>query len=807
MARVVVAASSIAFHQNNATEEDTADQVCRLHATSGQLSLKGPSGAAGTVRLSGLAPPQNDTDAVSRQYFDDNRVALTKAAARVATTGALAADFDAGAGTLTASGSPAALVVDGVTLVAGDVVLVKDQTPALQNGKYRVTVPGSGVAVFVLTRTADFDSAEDVLGAVVTVFEGATHADHGFICTADSAAFVFNTSPIEFSSFALAEGGSAEGLADGAVTLPKLAPQEDGALVTFDALTGAAALVARGTYGHVLSMVADGACAFQQLDGAAIPTACIVEDMLADGAVTVAKLAPRTNSGIVGFNGETSGQPFVAECTLGTDGFPLVSMGPAFAPEFAQLQPGSLAEAAVENTNLAPQCVTRAKLGAAAVGEAELDADAVHTVHIADGQVTLPKLIGDVAGALVFDNSGAASVAAGSVVGWPLVCTGSGTYGFAALQNTALDTDCVEGVNVLAASLPLSKLASTGQEGVVVYSNAMNTYAVETSTSTGWPLVGHAASAPTFEQLTAEGIAAGAIGYEHLDSNSVDSIQLRSNSVTESALAPGSVYMAALQGGAVTAVALAPQAVTVDALADAAVTSMKLANGAVTTNALDLGCVTSDALAHSSVNTVHLNGAVVTSSNLAADSVQNGHLGDGVVDGAKVADAVLRPTMTGVGRAVDTAYVAFTDNDVSLCVGGGARVVANADGGTFTGTWSSASDTKWKALRGPVSNDPLGALDFVNGYAWTWTACGKVGAPGFGVTAQDFAKAVPAAVQYSRALDGLVVDYQAVAALSLCAAKALKAENEARVHEVADLQARLSQVEREVAALHAPPHT
>src|ERR1700684_230448 len=56
--------------------------------------------------------------------------------------------------TLTAS-SVGALVVDGVTLIQDDRVLLVGQTSANQNGVYVVNQPGSASAVWVLTRSAD----------------------------------------------------------------------------------------------------------------------------------------------------------------------------------------------------------------------------------------------------------------------------------------------------------------------------------------------------------------------------------------------------------------------------------------------------------------------------------------------------------------------------------------------------------------------------------------------------------------------------------------------------------------------------
>jgi hypothetical protein len=95
----------------------------------------------------------------------------------VSTTSSLTASYTngtAGVGaTLTNSGTQAALVVDGVTLVVGNRVLVKDQATALQNGIYTVTNIGSVSTNWILTRTTDYDSvAQTVRGDSVSVISG-----------------------------------------------------------------------------------------------------------------------------------------------------------------------------------------------------------------------------------------------------------------------------------------------------------------------------------------------------------------------------------------------------------------------------------------------------------------------------------------------------------------------------------------------------------------------------------------------------------------------------------------------------------
>jgi hypothetical protein len=75
--------------------------------------------------------------------------------------------------------SPGA-TLDGVTMVAGDRVLVAGQTTASANGVYVWTAAASA-----LTRASDADSAAELAGATVLVMEG-TSADQQWTQTADS---------------------------------------------------------------------------------------------------------------------------------------------------------------------------------------------------------------------------------------------------------------------------------------------------------------------------------------------------------------------------------------------------------------------------------------------------------------------------------------------------------------------------------------------------------------------------------------------------------------------------------------------
>ena len=114
-------------------------------------------------------------------------------AVQAATTAALAACiYDNGAAgvgaTLTGDANGALAAVDGVTLVATDRVLVKDQADAAENGVYTVTQVGDGSNKFILTRATGNDaSGEQVDYGVFAESGGTVNGGLPFINTTASA--------------------------------------------------------------------------------------------------------------------------------------------------------------------------------------------------------------------------------------------------------------------------------------------------------------------------------------------------------------------------------------------------------------------------------------------------------------------------------------------------------------------------------------------------------------------------------------------------------------------------------------------
>ena len=138
----------------------------------------------------------------NKAYVDSVANGLdVKASVRVATTANLAVTYVNAAGTLTNSSTQAAIAIDGVTLIAQDRVLVKNQTSALQNGFYKVTTVGSGSTNWVLTRTPDADAADELTaGAFTFAEEGTDNGDNGYVLSTDGAV-TLGTTAITFEQF------------------------------------------------------------------------------------------------------------------------------------------------------------------------------------------------------------------------------------------------------------------------------------------------------------------------------------------------------------------------------------------------------------------------------------------------------------------------------------------------------------------------------------------------------------------------------------------------------------------------------
>jgi len=170
-------------------------------------------------RITSVAEPTQSSDAATKNYVDAVKTGLDpKDSVRVGTTAALTVTYSNGSSglgaTLTNAGTQAALSLDGVSLSAGDRVLVKDQASQLQNGIYVVSAVGSVATNWVLTRAVDSDNTTELTpGAYTFVEEGTVNGQNGYVCT-NSGTISIGSTAITWVQFS----GAGQVIAGGGLT-------------------------------------------------------------------------------------------------------------------------------------------------------------------------------------------------------------------------------------------------------------------------------------------------------------------------------------------------------------------------------------------------------------------------------------------------------------------------------------------------------------------------------------------------------------------------------------------------------------
>ncbi len=155
--------------------------------------------------ITGLGDPSVSSEAATKNYVDQAVAGLrTRVIAEAATTANISLSTDLENGD----------TLDGVTLVTGDRVLVKDQTDATENGLYLVVASGAA------SRDPEHDTIAELSGQMIVVNQGTANDNKIFLCTTDSDATI-GVSNITYTqvtpsnvgtvtSVAVADSGSSE---------------------------------------------------------------------------------------------------------------------------------------------------------------------------------------------------------------------------------------------------------------------------------------------------------------------------------------------------------------------------------------------------------------------------------------------------------------------------------------------------------------------------------------------------------------------------------------------------------------------
>ena len=195
VANLVIGGTGIDATYNDGAGSLTIDIDSTVTTNSGSQTLTNKTLGSGTSlsadlnansqKITNLAAPTNSGDAANKAYVDAVSEGLhVHAAARVyvATNIDLSTALEAGD------------TIDGITLVAGDRVLVNGQSTQSQNGIY--VVQASGAAV----RATDFDTPTEVKsGDFIFVSAGTNYANTGWVQTLSPA--TIGTDPISFTQF------------------------------------------------------------------------------------------------------------------------------------------------------------------------------------------------------------------------------------------------------------------------------------------------------------------------------------------------------------------------------------------------------------------------------------------------------------------------------------------------------------------------------------------------------------------------------------------------------------------------------
>lgn len=262
------------------TAVTTADITALVDATYVNVSgdtMTGNLVMSTGATVTGLPNPVNGTDAANKNYVDNAVSGMTwKAAVNVMSTT-----------NVPLSGT--ALVIDGDTIDDGYRILLIGQTTATENGIYVASIPTPGGA-YTLSRSADADTYQELIGATVFVLEGTTYANTGWVQSNHYLTSFAGQTWVQFSGAGAYTGGNGISVVGNTISAKV---GTTGTALGFD---GSGNIKVQTTTGNAVQIngsnevglvLASGSGLAQSASGLTINTASVTNAMLQNPSITL----------------------------------------------------------------------------------------------------------------------------------------------------------------------------------------------------------------------------------------------------------------------------------------------------------------------------------------------------------------------------------------------------------------------------------------------------------------------------------------------------------------------------------------
>ena len=429
-----------------------------------QTKLDGSSNYSfsGQVRYTGS--DTNTQALATRGYVDSVAAGLDpKDSCKVATTA-----------NITLSGTQ---TIDGVSVSAGDRVLVKNQSSSSANGIYICSADA-------WARSTDMATGSNAAGASMFIEQGTVNGEMGFVCTSNKGADVVGTNDLTFSQYTGASN-----------------------------ITAGAAL---SKTGDQLDVEVDDSSIEISSDALRVKAAGITDAMLA-GSISNSKLSNSTISGVAlgsSLNGLTASATGGLSLSATYNGSAAVSA--SINLDGSSLSTGSnglkVATGGISTLMLADDAVTAAKLADASVATAALQDSSVTSGKIADNAITSGKIA---------DSAVTTAKLAGSITADKLTL-GNGVENSSGSLIVSLDGGTLAlgagGLSVASGGITATQLASNAVSAAKIASNAVETAKIAD------------------DAVTAAKIADAAVDSARLASNAVTTVKIADANVTAAKL-------------------------------------------------------------------------------------------------------------------------------------------------------------------------------------------------------------------------------------------------------------------------------